>query len=122
MSHPQASHRSQWTTGHAERANAQIEFRFDELLMILSSAHPMRVRQSLQGIKSLAIREVTPVENSHHALRLVYFIDKIYDNDVDLFVSAAMPLAELFQHRYFHGGDTKKFLRALSRLQELTIE
>lgn len=120
MAHSQSSHGSQWIISQATNATAQIEFDFEELLALLSSAHPMRIRQSLHGIKSLSLRNVAPIEEAHHALRLVYVIDKIYDNDVDLFVCATMPLDELFQQRYFHGGDTKKFLRARSRLQELT--
>jgi predicted ATPase len=60
------------------------------------------------------------IADAHHALRLVYFIDKIYDNDVELSVTAAIPLRELFSRTIYHGGDTKKYLRALSRLEELT--
>ena len=82
----------------------------------------MRIRQSLHGIRSIAVTEVTPIEDAHAALRMVYFVDKIYDNDVDLAVTSAIPLDTLFEKRYFHGGDTKKYLRALSRLRELTCE
>lgn len=118
MSHPSLSGCSRWSNGESPRA--QLTFAFDELLEILSSAHPMRIRQSLHGVRSIAIQSVQPVKDPHNALRLVYFIDKIYDNDVALSVDASIPLRELFQKRYFHGGDTKKYLRALSRLEELT--
>jgi cell division protein ZapE len=120
MTHPHASHGSRWDTAASSSHQVQVEFEFAELLSVLASAHPMRIRQSLQGIRSIAIEGVTSIHDPHHALRLVYFIDKIYDNDVDLWVSANIPMVELFEKRYFHGGDTKKFLRALSRLQELT--
>lgn len=120
MTHPHSGHGSRWSSAGSHAYPVQVALEFDELLSLLSSAHPMRVRQGLQGITSIALRNVTPVIDPHHAIRLVYFIDKVYDNDVDLYVTANISLQELFQEHYFHGGDTKKFLRALSRLHELT--
>lgn len=122
MTHPHSSDSSHWLPVGSEFGPAQLILSFNDLLTTLSGAHPMRIRQSLQGIRSIAITDIQSIEDAHAALRVVYFIDKIYDNDVDLAVSSSIPLHELFQKRYFHGGDTKKFLRALSRLRELTGE
>jgi cell division protein ZapE len=119
MTHPHSTGASRWGSV-ASPAEAQLTITFEDLLSILSSGHPMRIRQSLQGIESISLFAAQPVKDPHNALRLVYFIDKIYDNDVELSVEANIPIRELFQKRYFHGGDTKKYLRALSRLQELT--
>lgn len=120
MTHPHGSGSTRWSIDEPLASKSQVAFEFDELLSILSGAHPMRVRQSLHGIHSIKIVNVRSILDPHHALRLVYFIDKIYDNDVTLSVEASVPLKKLFSRNIFHGGDTKKYLRALSRLEELT--
>lgn len=93
---------------------------FDEFLDTLATAHPMRIRQALTGLTTIALLDVHPILDAHAAVRFVYLIDKAYDNNVSILSTTNIEIRELFPDAYFQGGDTKKFLRCVSRLQELT--
>ena len=56
------------------------------------------------------------------ALRLVHFVDKLYDQEVPLALTSKVPLTELFDSTYRHGGYEKKYRRCLSRVHELLNE
>jgi predicted ATPase len=97
-----------------------IDMSFSEYLTTLSKFHPMRIRTALGKIDALVLRNVESISHPHEALRFVYSIDKAYDNNILLFASSSVSQNEIFQKSYFTGGDTKKYLRALSRLREMT--
>ena len=54
----------------------------------------------------------------------MHFVDKLYDQEVRLTLSTrgGLPLAEIFDEQYRHGGYEKKYRRCLSRLHELVAE
>jgi cell division protein ZapE len=68
----------------------------------------------------IILRDVNQISHPHEALRFVYFIDKAYDNNLELFVNSSAVIDEIFPKSYFTGGDTKKYLRTMSRLKEMT--
>jgi cell division protein ZapE len=88
----------------------------------LARVHPVHYAQIAARLAGLEIHELAPIEDQAVALRLVHFVDKLYDQEVPLSVSASMPLSELFAPSYRHGGYEKKYRRCLSRLHELLLE
>ncbi|MBS1903350.1 MAG: cell division protein ZapE [Bacteroidetes bacterium] len=93
---------------------------FKEFLEVLGKVHPMRIRKALSDFEMVVLRGIAPIDHPHKALRFVYFVDKAYDNNIRLFASASVEPKDLFQRYYFVGGDTKKYLRTISRLGEMT--
>jgi cell division protein ZapE len=99
---------------------AILDITFKDFLLALSKAHPMRIRRAIGKIDAIILRNVEQITHPHEALRFVYFIDKAYDNDLLLLANASIEIKDLFQRSYFSGGDTKKYLRTMSRLHEMT--
>lgn len=97
-----------------------IDMQFDEFLITIGKVHPMRIRRALGKLDAVILRDVEQITHPHEALRFVYFIDKAYDNNLLLLVSSSVTIDDLFHRSYFAGGDTKKYLRTLSRLKEMT--
>ena len=110
-------------SGRRSRSNPQRTLRlpFVRLLQLLASAHPIRVRSAVARTPSISIEEARQIDDPHAALRFVYFIDKVYDDDVALQFDSGIPTKSLFSASILKGGDTKKYLRAISRLEELTL-
>ena len=67
---------------------------------------------------------LTTIADQAIALRLVHFVDKLYDQEVRLTISTRdrLSLGDLFSPTYRHGGYEKKYRRCLSRLHELIAE
>ncbi|MDP4219582.1 MAG: cell division protein ZapE [Bacteroidota bacterium] len=97
-----------------------LEAFFDEFLQGLAQVHPMRIRRAIGAFETIVWREVKQITHPHEALRFVYFVDKAYDNNIKLLVTSIVPIDQIFHHSYFTGGDTKKYLRTISRLREMT--
>jgi len=53
------------------------------------------------------------------ALRLVAFVDRLYDAQIRV-VASGTPLDQVFSDEMLAGGYRKKYLRAVSRLVALT--
>lgn len=92
------------------------------LLGTLRRLHPSRYRGLLSQIGTLYLADVPVLEGQNDALRMVHFIDKLYDLGVGLRASGRAPLAELFDPSYRHSAYAKKHERCLSRLGELLAE
>ncbi len=99
--------------------NSMINMEFPYFLKVLSKAHPMRVRSALSTIRVMILHGISTIAHPHEALRFVYAIDKAYDNNIAFFASSTIAPEELFHPSYFTGGDTKKYLRTISRLKEM---
>lgn len=93
---------------------------FNAVLESLGKVHPMRIRKAITAFDTIVLHNAEPIDHPHKALRFVYFIDKAYDHNIRLFVSASVEPKLLFEASYFIGGDTKKYLRTISRLTEMT--
>ncbi len=97
-----------------------LDSSFEEFLLTLSKVHPMRIRRAIGNFEAVILRDVKQISHPHEALRFVYFVDKAYDNNLLLFVNSSTGIDEMFHRSYFIGGDTKKYLRTMSRLKEMT--
>jgi cell division protein ZapE len=119
--HPTRTPGAGWMRVGSEATNTDgLTVGFDELLSLLASAHPIRIRQAMARIPSVRIENLTPIDDHHAALRFVYFVDKLYDDDIQLVVTSREAIDDVFVPALYLGGDTRKYLRCISRLVELT--
>lgn len=100
-------------TGTAAKNN------FDDLLKHLSSLHPSRYVNLLDGISAIAVTNAHPLGDQVSALRWVAFIDRLYENQIKL-QSSGIALTEVFTAEMVAGAYKKKYLRAVSRAGALT--
>lgn len=94
---------------------------FPDLVKHLSSVHPSRYRQLLEGIDVLVLHNVHTITEQALALRFVVLADRLYDKDVPIVASGA-PFSQLFTDEMLSGGYMKKYFRAVSRLTALARE
>jgi cell division protein ZapE len=90
----------------------------------LAAVHPIQYAQIATRLEALYVDGLEPIDDQAVALRLVHFVDKLYDQEVRLALTicAGLPLGEVFSSSYRHGGYEKKYRRCLSRLHELISE
>lgn len=92
---------------------------FDAVIRHLSTVHPSRYVRMIEGLDGMAITGVHPLSNQTDALRLVAFVDRLYDAQVRI-LATGTPLDIVFDEEMLAGGYRKKYLRAVSRLIALT--
>ena len=92
---------------------------FDELVRHLSTLHPSRYGALLDGVESLGLLDMRPIEDQNAALRFVVFVDRLYDRSIPVLGSGSAA-DRLFTADLLAGGYRKKYLRAVSRLISLT--
>ena len=85
----------------------------------LATVHPSRYVSLVEGLDAVALRDVRTLTSQTDALRLVAFVDRLYDAQVRV-VASGTPLDEVFADDMLAGGYRKKYLRAMSRLIALT--
>ena len=104
--------------------NAKVLIRWPDLATQLEAVHPVHYAQIASQLEALYVEDLQRIDNQAVALRLVHFVDKLYDQEVRLRVSlrAGLGLGEIFSVAYRHGGYEKKYRRCLSRLHELLSE
>jgi cell division protein ZapE len=94
---------------------------FSTLIGHLAGVHPSRYRQLIDGIDGVVWRNVETITEQAVALRFVVLADRLYDKDVPILASG-VPFDQLFTDEMMHGGYTKKYYRAVSRLTALARE
>jgi cell division protein ZapE len=92
---------------------------FDALLQHLTRIHPSRYVKLVDGLPAIALQNVHQLTAQTDALRLVAFVDRLYDAQVQI-VASGIPLDEVFAEDMLNGGYRKKYLRAISRMIALT--
>ncbi|GAB3617102.1 cell division protein ZapE [Okibacterium endophyticum] len=92
---------------------------FDALIAHLATVHPSRYIKMIDGIDLIGLRDVHGLESQSEALRLVAFIDRVYDAQIPI-VATGMPLDQVFAGDMMAGGYRKKYLRSMSRMIALT--
>ena len=105
--------------GVASVPNATLDH-FDSLLPHLAAVHPSRYRLLLTGTPAVGLLEAHTVTDQADALRLVVFVDRLYDLDIDVYLHG-VGAAELFAPELLRGGYRKKYFRAISRLAALQV-
>lgn len=94
----------------------------ETLLGTLARLHPLRYRGLLRQIGTLVLTDLPRPPDQGAALRLVHFIDALYDLRVALRALGPVSLDRLFDASYAHGAYAAKFARCRSRLAELLTE
>ncbi len=93
---------------------------FDALCDHLSTLHPSKYKDLVDGVSLVCITGVhPPAKDQSVALRLVVLADRLYDAHIPVTVSGAK-LDEIFTDEMLAGGYRKKYLRATSRLLALS--
>ena len=92
---------------------------FDAVVTFLGTVHPSRYIKLIEGIDAIALTDVRPLTHQTDALRLVAFIDRLYDAQVRI-LATGIPLDQVFAEDMLSGGYRKKYLRAISRIIALT--
>ncbi len=88
---------------------------FDGLLAHLRLVHPVQYAPLLDGIATVIIEGMHPIENQGSALLFVQLVDELYDRGVR-FGATGCDVTELFPSSYRNGGYRKKYGRCESRL------
>jgi cell division protein ZapE len=92
---------------------------FDSLLKHLAKVHPSKYLKLIESIDLLIITSAYKLTDQSAALRLVSFVDRLYESRVAI-ASTGIGLTEVFSEEYLSGGYRKKYLRAISRIGSLT--
>ena len=104
----------------ADRARHSTVDDFDALLAAPRHRAPVPLRQARRRRSTaIALRGVYQLHDQTDALRLVAFVDRLYDAQVRI-VASGIPLDEVFADDMMAGGYRKKYLRAISRMIALT--
>ncbi len=93
--------------------------RFIDLLEFLGTLHPTKYRRLLNDVGAIAIHDIFQLEDQVPALRLVSFIDRLYEQQIPLRTSGDLPATKVFSKTMLEGGYRKKYLRAVSRIGAL---
>ncbi|MGL6237169.1 MAG: cell division protein ZapE [Segniliparus sp.] len=91
---------------------------FSTLAKHLATLHPSCYRELVAGVEAVGISGFQPAPDQAVALRLVAFIDRLYDAGIPVLV-AGQPADTLFTEEMLAGGYRKKYLRAISRITAL---
>jgi cell division protein ZapE len=73
----------------------------------------------IEGIDVITLEGVFLLTNQTDALRLVAFIDRVYDAEIPI-IASGLPLNEAFDAEMMAGGYRKKYQRSQSRMIALT--
>ena len=92
---------------------------FDDVLEHLATVHPSRYVKLVEGLSAVGFRGVHVLHSQTDALRLVAFVDRLYDAQVRI-IATGIPLDQVFPEEMLSGGYRKKYLRSISRMMALT--
>lgn len=99
----------------AGRGETVASDNFDALIGHLARVHPSKYIRMLEGVDCIALAGVRELSDQADALRLVAFIDRVYDAQIPV-IAAGLPLDEVFRDDMLQGGYRKKYLRCISRM------
>lgn len=107
---------------YSRAAEPKVTASWQDLFELLQALHPIRYGELLRQVGTLYLTDPDVIPNQNDALRLVHFIDKLYDLKIGLCLSGTLPLDQLFDSSYRHSAYAKKHYRCLSRIAELLDE
>jgi len=93
--------------------------RFEDVVAHLATVHPSKYVKLVDGLDAVAFTDVRVLTSQTDALRLVAFVDRLYDAQVPILASGTS-LDQVFADDMLAGGYRKKYLRAVSRMIALT--
>jgi cell division protein ZapE len=101
---------------YAERGEIGCaEDAFDDLVEHISTLHPSRYGALLDGVRSVVLHAIRPIDDQNAALRLVVLVDRLYDRSIPV-LGSGVAVDRVFAPELLSGGYRKKYLRATSRL------
>lgn len=103
----------------AARGETATSDSFDDLIAHLATVHPSRYIKIIDGVDVIGLDGVHVLHDQMAALRLVAFIDRVYDAEIPI-VQTGIPLNDIFDDDMLGGGYRKKYLRSVSRMIALT--
>jgi len=103
----------------AEVAGTVTVDTFRDVLGHLATVHPSRYIGLIRDVNAVGMTEVAPLHSQTDALRLVAFVDRLYDAQIPI-MTTGTPLDQVFPDEMLAGGYRKKYLRATSRMIALT--
>lgn len=111
-----------WLALHERARGPRVVATWDEVLALIAGVHPSRFAGVASQMGTLYLTGVRPIATQHEALRVVHFLDALYDQGVGLRAAGSGALTELFDAGYRDGAYAKKHYRCLSRLSEMLEE
>ena len=109
----------QYAAAIANASGPASDDAFGEVIRHLAQVHPSRYLRLIDGLTLVGLRDVRTLHDQSEALRLVAFVDRVYDAQVPL-AATGTRLDEVFAEEMLSGGYRKKYLRAISRMNALT--
>jgi cell division protein ZapE len=106
-------------TARAQRVPGATLDGFDALCAHLATMHPSRYLTLIEGVSSVFLTGVHPIDDQNVAGGVVSLTDRLYDAGIPVVASGAK-LDTIFSDEMLAGGFRKKYLRATSRLLALT--
>jgi cell division protein ZapE len=94
---------------------------FPAVLAHLRHVHPVQYGPLVEGLDTVAVRDLTPIRNQSEALAWVALVDELYDAEVS-FGATGCDVGELFDAGFRHGGYRKKYGRCESRMAAMLGE
>jgi len=94
---------------------------FGDLLAHLRRVHPVQFGGLLDGVDTVLVTGMQPIENQGSALLFVQLVDELYDAEV-VFGATGCDVTAVFPESYRHGGFRKKYGRCESRLAAMLAE
>jgi len=101
------------------RGSTVTEDDFGALMAHLSTVHPSKYIKVIKDVEVIALTGVYLLTDQTDALRLVAFIDRVYDAEIPI-IASGLPLHEVFDEEMMAGGYRKKYQRSQSRMVALT--
>jgi cell division protein ZapE len=106
-------------TALSGRGEAVTSDTFQDLIAHLATVHPSRYIKMIEGVDVIGLTDVEVLHDQMAALRLVAFIDRVYDAEIPI-VQTGVALSDVFDDEMLGGGYRKKYLRSMSRMIALT--
>ncbi|MFT2816155.1 cell division protein ZapE [Leifsonia sp. A12D58] len=102
-----------------QRGSSVTEDDFGALMRHLATVHPSKYIKLIRNVDVIGIRDAFLLTNQTDALRLVAFIDRVYDAEIPI-ISSGLALNDVFDADMMNGGYRKKYQRSQSRMVALT--
>jgi len=103
----------------ATKARKKLYLDESDLFAMLRRYHPMHYFELAENLSAIFIHNIGQIHDQFDALRFVYFVDKLYDDKVQVFASARVEIEHLFPETFYQSAYAKKYWRCISRLKEM---
>ncbi|TYB33805.1 MAG: cell division protein ZapE [Flexistipes sinusarabici] len=110
----------QYTKADTEAASKGL-IGFKDLIRLLKQNHPFKYYIIPDCTEALFIDGIKPFDSLDEALRFAHLVDNCYYYNTKIFIRSEYHLKDLYNGEMLESCFQKKFLRCLSRLDELAV-